>query len=116
MWLLQADLAAEEAAATEAALRKRSQNVDDMEASIGRREAALGEAATKVEQRESALRSNQQALEQQQAQLQATRLESKELQVCLAQPSHRTSCSSDFRPNCKTGKIVAIVNLSWDHE
>ena len=45
---LQADLAAEEAAATEAALRKRGQNVDDMEASIGRREAALGEAAAKL--------------------------------------------------------------------
>ena len=40
---LQADLAAEEAAATEAALRKRGQNVDDMEASISRRETALGE-------------------------------------------------------------------------
>lgn len=78
---VQADLAAEEAAATEAALRKRGQNVDDMEASISRREAALGEAATQLEQRESALRSSQQSLEQQQAQLQATRLESKEVQV-----------------------------------
>ncbi len=68
-----------------------------MEASIGRREAALGEAAAKFEQRESVLRSNQQSLEQQQAQLQATRLESKELQVFLAHHTYRMSSSVDLR-------------------
>ena len=86
----QADLAAEEAAATEAALRKRGQNVDDMEASLGRQEVALGEAAAKLEERESALRSGQQALEQQQTQLRAAKLDSKELQVGLLGSLHST--------------------------
>ena len=96
-FIVQADMAAEEAAATENALGQRQKALADMEASVERREVALGEAVGQLDKKTSTLHSAQQALEQEEARIQATGLEAKVLQVRskLSRKAH-TRCIHSF--------------------